>query len=140
MPGPRDAVRILGSFRQIDFRVIVVKLNGRPFDATIMQIFSPTISSRDEEIKAFYADVDKPLAQCKSQEIVFVMGDMNAKVWCGNNLTLLGHMVWVKEMNEGTCGCSGVRRMNKLSLAHTLHTIQDVYGHRKPRWPHREPD
>ena len=50
---------------------------------SIIQVYAPTSEHTDEEIEAFYEDIDKAKRQCKSQEIVLVMGDLNAKVGKG---------------------------------------------------------
>jgi len=57
MLGPR-AWKSLKSYYAVSDRVIAVKLNGRPFNTAIIQIYAPTSSSSDNEIEAFYADVD----------------------------------------------------------------------------------
>ena len=67
----------------ISGRVVLVKLKGHPFNMSIIQVYALTSEHTDEEIEAFYEDFDKAKRQCKSQEIVLVMGDLNAKVGKG---------------------------------------------------------
>ena len=66
-------------------RVIVVKLEGKPFDIGLIQIYAPTSAHDDEEVEKFYEDLDFAMKQLKSQDVKIVMGDFNAKV--GNSRT-----------------------------------------------------
>ena len=56
-----------------------MKLFSKPFNLSIIQVYAPTSASSEEEI-AFYNDLDDAYKQCGSQELVVVMGDLNAKV------------------------------------------------------------
>ena len=56
------------------------KLFSKPFNLSIIQVYVPTSASSEEEIDAFYNDLDDAYKQCGSQEMVVVMGDLNAKV------------------------------------------------------------
>ena len=67
-------------FHGISDRIIIVKLFSEPITITIIQVYSPTSASGEEEIEAFYNDLDDAYKQCGSQEMVMVMGDLNAKV------------------------------------------------------------
>lgn len=69
---------------------IIDKTRGHPFDTAIIQVYAPTSNSSDEEIETFYEDLDKVMKLCKSQEIVFVMGDLNAKVGKGKEADVVG--------------------------------------------------
>ena len=67
-------------FWGISDRVIIAKLEGKPFDIGIVQIYAPTSEHDEEEVEQFYEDLDKAMKQLKSQDIKIVMGDFNAKV------------------------------------------------------------
>ena len=38
---------------------MLVKLKGHPFNMSIIQVYDPTSEHTDEEIEAFYEDIDK---------------------------------------------------------------------------------
>ena len=59
---------------------MLVKIKGRPFDMAIVQVYAPRSESEQEDIDHFYEDLDKAVKQCRSNELLFVMGDLNAKV------------------------------------------------------------
>ena len=73
---------ILG-YWTISDRLMLMKLKGHPFNISIIQVYAPTSESDEEEIDKFYDMLDKAKGQCKSQEVVIIMGDLNAKVGSG---------------------------------------------------------
>jgi len=70
----------LKGFWAVNDRIIVAKLNGKPFDIGIVQAYAPTADKDEEEVEKFYEDLDKAMKQLKSQDIKIVMGDFNSKV------------------------------------------------------------
>ena len=67
-------------FHGISERIIIVKLFSKPFNLSMIQVYAPTSASSEEEIETFYNELDGAYKQCGSQEMVVVMGDLNAKV------------------------------------------------------------
>ncbi|GFN95634.1 endonuclease-reverse transcriptase [Plakobranchus ocellatus] len=61
-------------------RVLLVKIAGKPVDLNIIQVYAPTANSNDEDLDKFYNDLDTAKTQCKSQDLLIIMGDFNAKV------------------------------------------------------------
>ena len=47
---------------------------------SIIQVYAPTRASSEEEIEDFYSDLEDAHKKCGNQDIVIVMGDLNAKV------------------------------------------------------------
>lgn len=77
----RDSVsRSVKGFWPVSKRVMMVKLSAKPIDICVLQVYAPTTDHSDEEVEEFYGDVARALKQVKSGEVVFVMGDLNAKV------------------------------------------------------------
>ena len=66
---------ILGYWTIAD-RVLLMKLKGHAFNISIIQVYAPTAECDEEEISQFYDMLDT----CKSQEVVIIMGDLNATV------------------------------------------------------------
>ena len=63
---------------------VLVKLSGKSFDITIIQVYAPTSESTEDDIDLFYKDLETAKNHCKSQDVVIIMEDFNAKV--GNEL------------------------------------------------------
>ncbi|ESO11449.1 hypothetical protein HELRODRAFT_183142 [Helobdella robusta] len=46
----------------------------------VIQVYAPMIESSEEDLNAFYSNLNDALKTCKSQEVVIMIGDLNAKV------------------------------------------------------------
>ena len=71
-------------------RVILVKFRGKPFDISLIQVYAQTTDADSDEIDRFNEKVGAAMYQCKSQDVVLVMGDLNAKVGEGKGEDIVG--------------------------------------------------
>ena len=60
--------------------MILIKLQGKPFNISIIQIYAPTQDHEDEEIELFYDEIQTAIKNVKTDDILCVMGDLHAKV------------------------------------------------------------
>ena len=58
--------------------MISVCFQGKPFNITVIQVYAPT--SNAEEAEDFYEDLQDILEQTPKIDILFILGDLNAKV------------------------------------------------------------
>ena len=58
----------------------MLKLKAKPFNIAIIQTYAPTSSHTDEEIEEHYEEIDKMLKEVKSTDVLFIIGDFNAKI------------------------------------------------------------
>jgi len=49
----------LKGFWLLSDRVLLIKIEGKPFDIKIIQVYPPISASSDKEINAFYEDLEK---------------------------------------------------------------------------------
>ena len=61
-------------------RVVMVKIQAKPFDNNLIQVYAPTSDHSDNKIEAFYDEIEATLKYTRSSEITMLMGDFNAKV------------------------------------------------------------
>jgi len=85
-----ETAKAIKGYWTISERVILVKIQGTPFDIGIIQAYAPTADKDDEEVEQFYETLDKAMKQLKSQDIKIVMGDFNAKVGSVRTDTTVG--------------------------------------------------
>ena len=76
----KETSKSIKSFWGVSDRVVLVKLNGKPFNISIIQVYAPTADYDEDAITNFYEELDKVYDQCSSQDIIYVIGDFNAKV------------------------------------------------------------
>ena len=61
--------------------MISVRLPGKPFNITVIQVCAPTSSPEEAEVEQFYEDLTRPSRTNTEKEIVlFIIGHWNAKV------------------------------------------------------------
>ena len=58
--------------------MISVHLQGKPFNITVMQVYAPT--SNAEEAEWSYEDLQDLLELTPKRDVLFIIGDWNAKV------------------------------------------------------------
>ena len=68
---------VLGYWSLTD-KILLMKILGSSFNIFIIVVYAPTSDCKEEEINMFYNNLDMAKAQCKSQKIIIVMGDLNA--------------------------------------------------------------
>ena len=67
---------VLGCSLKID-RIISVQFQGKPFNITVIQIYDQT--SNAEEAEQFYKDLQDLLELTPRNDVLFIIGDWNAK-------------------------------------------------------------
>ena len=119
-------------------RNILIKIKGAPFDMSILQTYAPTLDHSDEEIEEYYDEVAKTLKTVKSDEILIVMGDMNAKIGKGKSGSTVGEHGLGKRNERGERLINFCNEMN-LCIANTFfeHPARKLYTWKSPGDVHR---
>ena len=60
--------------------MISVHLQGKPFNITIIQVYVPTSNDEEVEVERFYEDLQDLLELTPQKDVLFIIGDWNAKV------------------------------------------------------------
>ena len=53
---------------------------GKPFIIIVIQVYAPTINAKEAEVEWFYENVQDLLELTSEKDILFIIGDWNAKV------------------------------------------------------------
>ena len=61
-------------------RMISVHLQGKPFNITVIQVYVPTSNPEEAEVERFYEDLQHLLELTPKKDVLFIIGDWNAKV------------------------------------------------------------
>ena len=59
--------------------MISVRLQGKPFNITVTQVYAPNTNAKEAEIEQFYEDLQELLELTPKKDVLFI-GDRNAKV------------------------------------------------------------
>ena len=61
-------------------RMISVSFQGKPFTITVIQVYAPTSNAEEAEVERFYEDLQDLLELTPKKDVLFIIGDWNAKV------------------------------------------------------------
>ena len=61
-------------------RMISVHFQGKPFNITVIQVFASTSNTEEAEVEHFYEDLQDLLELTPKKDVLFIIGDWNAKV------------------------------------------------------------
>ena len=76
---------VLGCNRKND-RMISVHFQGKPFNITVIQVYAPTSNTEEADVELFYEDLQDLLELTPKKDVLFIIGDWNAKLEGQDNL------------------------------------------------------
>ena len=81
--------------------MISVRFQGKPFNFTVIQVYAPTSNSEEAEGEQFYEDLQDPLELTPKKDILFIIGDWNAKVGSQETAGVTGKLALEYRMKQG---------------------------------------
>ena len=60
--------------------MISVHFQSKPFNITVIQVYAPTSNAEEAEVERFYEDLQDLLEVTPKKDVLFILGDWNAKV------------------------------------------------------------
>ena len=60
--------------------MIFIRFQGKPFSITIIQAYAPNSNTEEAEVEWFYEDLQDLLELTPNKDVLFFIGDWNAKV------------------------------------------------------------
>ena len=60
--------------------MISVSFQDKPFNITVIQVYAPTSNAEEAEVEQFYEDLQDLLGLTPIKDVLFILGDWNAKV------------------------------------------------------------
>ena len=60
--------------------MISVRLQRKPFNITVIQVYAPTSNAEEAEVERFYEEVQDLLKLTTKKDVLFIVGDWNTKV------------------------------------------------------------
>ena len=99
--------------------MISVHFQGKPFNIMVIQACAPTSNAEDAEVERFYEDLQDVLELTHQKDVLFIIGDWNAKVGSQETPRVKGKFglgVW----NEAGQRLIEFSQENTLVIANTL--------------------
>jgi len=75
----RVQIAVLGWDLKND-RMISVHFQGKPFSIMVIQVYALTCNAEEAEVEQFYEDLQDLLELTPKKDVLFIIGDWNAKV------------------------------------------------------------
>ena len=60
--------------------MISICFQGKPFNITVIQVYVPIRNAEEAEVQQFYEDLQDLLEPTPKKDVLFIIGDWNAKV------------------------------------------------------------
>ena len=60
--------------------MISVRLQGKPFNIIVIQVYAPTSNAEEAEVEQSYEDLQDRLELTLPKDVLFIIGDWNAKI------------------------------------------------------------
>ena len=61
-------------------RMISVRFQDKPFSINVIQVYGPTSNAEEAEVEWFYKDLQDLLQLTPKKDVIYILGDWNAKV------------------------------------------------------------
>ena len=112
-------------------RMISVRFQGKPLNITVIQVYALTSNAEEAEVEWFYEDLQDLLELAHKKDVLFIIGDWNAKVGSQETPGLTGKFV-LGIQNEAGQRLTEFWQENTLVIANTLlqqHKEDSTQGH-----------
>ena len=112
-------------------RMICVRFQGKPFNITVIQVYAPTSNAEEAEVERFYEDLQYLLELKPRKDVLFTVGDWNAKGGSQEIPGITGKFS-LGVQNEAGQRLTGFCQENTLVMANTLFqqekTLEGLVG------------
>ena len=111
--------------------MISVRFQGKPFNITVIQVYAPTSNTEEAEVEWFYEDLQDLLELTPKRDILFIIGDWNAKVGRKEIPGITGKF-GLGVQNEAGQRLTEFCQENALVIANTFfqqHKRRSTHGH-----------
>ena len=71
-------------------RMISVHFQGKPFNIRVIQVYAQTSNAEEAEVEQFYEDLQDLLELTPQKDVLFIVGDWNAKVGSQETPVVIG--------------------------------------------------
>ena len=99
--------------------MISVRFQCKPFNITVIQVYAPTTNAEEAEVEWFYEDLQDLLELTPKKDVLFIIGDWNAKVGSQETPGVTGKF-GLGVQNEAGQGLIEFCQENALVIANTL--------------------
>ena len=110
--------------------MISVRLQGKPFNITVIQVYAPTSNAEEAEVEWFYEVLQDLLELTSKKDVLFIIGDWNVKGGSQETPGVTGKF-GLGIQNEGRHKLIEFCQENALVIGNTLYNTREdsIHGH-----------
>ena len=101
--------------------MISIRVQGKPFNITVIQVYAPTSNVEEVEVERFYEDLQDLLKLTPQKDVLFIIGDWNAKVGSQETPGVTG------KFGLGIRNEAGQRLLPRKCTGHSKHPLPTTY-------------
>ena len=106
--------------------MISVHFQGKPFNIMVIQVYAPTSNAEEAEVERFYEDLQDLLELTSRKDVLFIIGDWNAKVGSQETPEVTGKFGLAVQIEAG-------QRLIELCQENTLVIVNTLFQQQKRR-------
>ena len=81
--------------------MISVCFQGKAFTITVIQVYAPTSNAEEAEVERFYEDLQDLVELTPPKDVLFIIGDWNAKVGSQKITVITGNLALEYKRKQG---------------------------------------
>ena len=81
--------------------MISVCFQGKPFSIMVIQVYALTNNAKEAKVERFYEDLQDLLELTPKKDVLFIIGDWNAKVGSQETPGVTGNLALEYRMKQG---------------------------------------
>ena len=67
---------------------------GNPFNTMVIQLYAPVSNTEEAEVEQFYEDLQDLVELTPKKDVLFIIGDWNAKLGSQETPGVIGNGIW----------------------------------------------
>ena len=99
--------------------MISIHLQGKPFNIMVIQVYAPTSNAEEVDVERFYEDLPDLLELIPQKDVLFIIGDWNAKVGSQETPEVIGKFGLGVQNKAG----QRLRVLPKECTGHSKHSL-----------------
>ena len=108
--------------------MISVRFQGKPFNIPVIQVYAPTSNAEEAEVQQFYEDTRNLLYLTPKKDVLFIIGNWNAKVG-GQEIPRVTGKFGLGVQNEAGQRLTVFKREHTGHRKHPLPTTKEMTLH-----------
>ena len=122
----KESVKSLIGHNPVSGRILKVTIRAKPYNISLFQCYSPTVTASDVEMEDFYSMLQESINNTQNRDITIVMGDFNAKIGkLSNNSNICG-IYGPGDQNERGANLLEFCSVNNLAVVNTIVRLMEM--------------